>query len=130
MNMKKALCLMVLVAALVAFGVSSALAAPAQVVSDFACNIIFPDVITISTTDTHKVSTFSQNSNATIQCKAQLPDGATPPDKALVITGDDYPDLLCGIIRPEGFVTTHDWKAVLTPSGQASLTCHYKAENP
>jgi hypothetical protein len=96
-----------------------AMAAPAQVVKDVDCKV--PNAVggLIATTG-KEVATSSGNSM--IVCKAQLnPLTDVFPAKAVKW---DFASL--GLKCWTGFGLTENWQAVITPSGQVSMTCHYK----
>ena len=94
---------------------------------------------------TMNVATPSSNSNGTVVVQATgvpNPTGNTVhwgPDepgwmwKALFyqrfgLTAPPYP---CGVIDANGVVQlTLDWHAIVTPSGQATVTCHYSDKQP
>ena len=73
----------------------------------------------------HTVVTDSENGNSSIHCTGTLPDGAALPQGAHhsdnASTGS-----LCNAAFGIGSASTSDWKAVTTPNGKYTLTCHYR----
>ena len=127
--MKKTTILVSLLAVLV-LGISMTFAnGPAVVIKDGWCNV--PGVldkdgnlIRFLTNNTHQVyanNTDDKNGNSKITCHATLPAGQVPPKKALHW---DFSNT--GIPCSTGWGITTDWKAIVTPSGNVKLTCHYK----
>jgi hypothetical protein len=68
--------------------------------------------------------------NSTITCKADLPAGATLPPKGAVKCNFANTGDLCPGANADGTPNfsdlSSDWTEVVTPSGQASLVCHFK----
>jgi hypothetical protein len=91
----------------------------ALVIKDTDCGVIDAGGNIISTDGSIFVSTSS--GNALVVCKAQLPDPATFPDKAIKWTPDNF-NIPCGT----SLGTTNDFQEVITPSGQIMLVCHYQ----
>lgn len=116
--MKKALCLMVLVAALVAFGASAALA-QATVVKDFGCQIIPEDsglpILLTTSVKTIEVDTPSGNVNFT--CHFVYDKDAYPIDKAIKNKGFNC-NTYMGL--------TNNSMAVTSPGGTVLLRCQIK----
>jgi hypothetical protein len=117
MNMKKALCLMVLVAALLAFGASVALA-EAVVIKDLSCLLYDGNGAITFTTQSQSVGTPSANGNAMLSCHAVVPNDT---GKAAHF---DYEST--GVECITIFGSTQNWKETVSASGQATLSCKYK----
>ena len=94
---------------------------PAVVTKDTSCNLFDAEGNLFSTTDSQAVWTNSNNGNSKITCHAQLLEGWLHPEKT-VHWDFESTSLLCNT----GAGSTEDWKAVVTPSGEVMLTCHYK----
>jgi hypothetical protein len=93
----------------------------ATIIKDVGCGLLDADGNIMFVSDMIAVGTESKNGNAMLNCKGELPDGSTLPDKAVKW---DYEStgLMCNTL----FGITDQWQAVVTPSGQVSLSCHYK----
>ena len=102
-------------------------------------NVDGEDTIFMDTSQIHTVQTFSSNNNVNATCHGDLVDGL--PDHAVVFQGRDYqpnnpsgnPERQCAIsiILDDGtskVVRTSNWHQVITPSGNVTLTCHFKAK--
>jgi hypothetical protein len=100
--------------------VMPAVAVPAVVQKDIPCGLWDTDANYIAGTG-HIVMTSSGNAN--LVCTAQLdPLVNTFPEKAVKWDFESTGGGLCGC----GLGLTEDWQGVVTPSGQVSLSCHYK----
>ena len=98
------------------------IAAPAEKIKPIDCFIPTLEGPTVLTTGM-AVAASDNSGNSMIVCKAQLDPTINPwPLKAVKIDFESS-GLVCGT----GFDLTEDWQAVITPSGQATLTCHFKA---
>jgi hypothetical protein len=68
--------------------------------------------------------------NSTITCKADLPAAATLPPKGAVKCNFANTGDFCTGANSDGTPNfselSSDWTEVVTPSGQASLVCHFK----
>ena len=89
-------------------------------VFDLAGNLV--EVEGNASGDATIVVTQSANENWNITCHGTLPESSPLPDRAIVMR----PEGLCGIpgITP---APTTDFLIVMQPSGQVTLSCHYKA---
>lgn len=102
-------------------GASSAMAAdPALVERDFLCAQFDADGGVIQAPTAGKSKVLTPSGNAHLVCKN---DEALSPTRAVHL---DYESTgaLCGIVTPEGTITTTKWKNVVTPSGISILRCH------
>lgn len=76
----------------------------------------------------HVVETLSSNQNVNATCHVNL---LVVPDHAIVIHSREFPTIFCKIATVTyGIVFTDDWHEVITPSGNVTLTCHFKGEAP
>ena len=99
------------------------MAAPAVIKKDIFCVIPAPEGPVVETTGI-AVAASDNSGNSMIVCKAQLDPIINPwPLKAVKL---DF-ESLGGVLCYTGFDSTENWQAVITPSGQATLTCHFKA---
>jgi hypothetical protein len=128
--MKKNVSWLVFLVTVLGLGIVPALAgAQAVVIKDSSCIVL--DVTgryTFDVYDTVKVITQSKNANKNISCHGELPIGDTPPDKAIVLDYDSTHFRCCVNIDGE-YVATLDWHETITPSGNVSLTCHFKGDD-
>lgn len=128
--MRKGLGVLVLVAALVALGASTALAAPATVIMDAGtCYIrteasgLGIDLWSDDLKNELKILTDSANENVKVTCHFIIPEGYEPAE-ALVNKGFE-----CGIkVSDAVTVTTYHSLSVASPGGQLTLQCIYKAD--
>jgi hypothetical protein len=110
----------------VALGTVPALAgAQAVVIKDTSCEVLSPNGLDFVPIDTIKVTTPSKNCNINVSCHGELPAGAPIPDKAEVFNYDNT-NLMCTTTFDSVQVSTANWHEVITPSGNVSLTCHFK----
>ena len=71
------------------------------------------------------IITNGKNGNAHHICHAE--GIANPTGKAIVDKAKDYPGEECWIWDGDGnWLVTTDWKQIISASGHATLTCHYK----
>jgi hypothetical protein len=118
-----AACLAVMAAAAFTIRAESAPAAtpsPALVISEFGCNMFDGDGNIFFTTDTHGVVTNSNNNNVNIRCQAEVTPPAT--GRAAVWSQATHPGVQCSTMAG----LTDNWRNVVSASGNATLTCHYK----
>ena len=74
-----------------------------------------------------KVMTPSKNYNKNVSCHGDLPDGMDSPAKAVVLDFDNTGRKCCVNFDGDWFSTTQ-WHETITPSGNVSLTCHFKGD--
>jgi hypothetical protein len=99
-------------------------AAAALVITDFVCHVLDGTGTVVAGENSHGVSTNSRNNNATVRCQAQV---APPPDGGAVrFTIADFPGLECWAPEQFGPAATASWTNVVSASGQATLTCHFR----
>ncbi len=100
---------------------------PAVVITDFGCTFLNGNGFLAFASDSQIVVTESGNSKLT--CTGQVTPSATA--QGAVHWNFDNTGLLCSI--PRGLFLHHhrpplpltrDWEEVVTPSGQATLSCH------
>ncbi len=104
----------------------------AVVIKDTACTVLDLDSqTTFEVLNTVKVSTPSRNGNRNVSCHGDLsdrpidfpPEGA--PSQAVTFDFEDTGFKCC--VNFDGvWVSTDKWHEVITPSGNVSLTCHFK----
>jgi hypothetical protein len=96
----------------------------AVITKDGACNGFVPTagggVGTFLPVGDITLNVVTKSGNGTIVCKFDVPEGLVP---STVRRASDFP---CGILGG-GFATSS--RMVVTPSGQATLTCHFKASS-
>jgi len=84
----------------------------------------------------NQIATYSRNGNAIVVVQASgVPnstgemlkwDAYNPPQVMLGWFGLEEPPAPCYVLGPDGGgLFTLNWRATLTPSGQATLICHY-----
>lgn len=74
--------------------------------------------------------TKSKNGNAMLSCHGVIEN---PPSNTVVTKSSD-PNDICMVSMPDEndpensiMLYSSDWKSVVTPSGEANLSCHFKA---
>jgi hypothetical protein len=123
---------LVVLLAVVALGMAPVMAGAQTPGIDAAgCNVFNTDGLTLFRIDrSHTVITDSSNDNINISCHGDLPDVALAPPKAEVFQGRDYQILgipvQCSIVVNDQLFCTSNWHEVITPSGNVTLTCHFK----
>lgn len=124
--MKKSSWLVVLLA-VVALGMAPVMAGAQTLGIDAAgCNVFNTGGLTLFRIDrSHTVITDSSNDNINISCHGDLPDVALAPPRAEVFQGRDY-QIQCSIVVNGQSFCTSNWHEVITPSGNVTLTCHFK----
>jgi hypothetical protein len=95
---------------------------------------LLPDLHTFEVFDTIKVITPSRNLNRNVSCHGELPIDTIPPEKAVVWDFENT-GLKCCVnfsLDPiyADWVSTSEWHETITPSGNVSLTCHFKGGEP
>jgi hypothetical protein len=94
----------------------------AVVIKDTSCIVLDPNGAQFEVFDTTKVNTPSKNCNRNISCHGEVP---IPPNKKVIFdkenTGWDCYANFDGL-----WIPTVNWHEVITPSGNVSLTCHFK----
>ena len=105
----------------------------AVVIKDTSCTVLDLDKITtFEVMDTVKVITPSRNLNKNVSCHGDLTDGSlsVPPDKAVTFDYENTGFKCCVNFSLDtnnpNWVSTENWHQVITPSGNVSLTCHFK----
>ena len=79
--------------------------------------------------DSVKVMTPSKNYNKNVSCHGDLPDGMDSPANAVVL-GFNNTGLQCCVNFDGTWFSTTQWHETITPSGNVSLTCHFKGDEP
>jgi len=133
--MKKNVNWLVFLLTVVVLGMVPTLAgAQAVVIKDTSCTVLDPSKNPFDVFDTIKVVTPSRNLNRNVSCHGELPIDTIPPEKAVVW---DYENtgLKCCVnfsLDPNypDWVSTSEWHETITPSGNVSLTCHFKGDEP
>ena len=121
--MKKVLLASVLLAV---FGFSAqTFANSAVVIAGESCGMLAGGGGFVVTNDTKRTASPSPNGNTVFQCRTDLPghDGG-----AYHFDFNTTGGALCGVLTQDGFVTTENWKEVISSSGNAVLTCHYNSK--
>ena len=128
-----------LVFALVVVGLLPGLAAAqnaAVVVKDTDCTVLDVDGInTFTVHDSVKVTTKSSNNNLNVSCHGDLADrdypADPPPLSALTFDYKTTPNTVfcCADVNGSTLYTTN-WHQTITPSGNVTLTCHFKGDEP
>ncbi len=106
----------------------------AVVIKDSSCTVLgtaFVDGnLTLEFFDVYnsvKVVTPSRNYNKNVSCHGDLPDGMDSPPQAVVL-GFDNTGLSCCVNFDGAWFSTTEWHETITPSGNVSLTCHFKGD--
>jgi hypothetical protein len=92
-----------------------------------------PPFTTFEVPDSVKVVTQSRNLNKNVSCHGDLSDGSsyenTPPKQAVTY---DYENTgwQCCVNFDGVWASTLQWHETITPSGNVSLTCHFKGNEP
>jgi hypothetical protein len=77
--------------------------------------------------DSVKVITPSRNYNKNVSCHGDLPDDWSSPANAVVLEFANTGLKCC--VNFDGFwYSTAEWHETITPSGNVSLTCHFKGD--
>jgi hypothetical protein len=104
----------------------------ALVIKDTECTVLDLDSITtFEVYNTVKVSTPSRNCNRNVSCHGDLSDRPVefppeaPPPQAVTFNYEGT-GLECWVNFDGVWVSTDKWHEVITPSGNISLTCHFK----
>ena len=101
----------------------------AVVIKDTSCSVLDPLLQSFDVWNTVKVITPSKNFNKNVSCHGDLLDGMEPPPKAIVLNFDNT-GLRCCVNFDGYWFSTMDWHETITPSGNVSLTCHFKGNEP
>ena len=102
--------------------------AQAVVIKDTSCTVLNVDQgDTSEVWNTTKVTTPSQNCNRNVSCHGNLSDQPlfVAPNKAVVFNYENT-GLECSVYFNGELASTTSWHQVITPSGNFSLTCHFK----
>lgn len=110
----------VLLCAINVFAMGLAFANPAEVTIEEDGCVMFSEFGFV-TGDLHQVEVKSANGNIHVSCSADLDPTSTGRS---VIFNFDNTGIECGALGNP----TDDWHQVISRSGQAKLTCHYKAD--
>ena len=103
--------------------------AQAVVIKDTSCTVLDTDLQPFDVFDTVKVITPSKNNNKNVSCHGDLPDQMDSPAKAVVLDFDNT-NLKCCVNFDGNWFSTTQWHETITPSGNVSLTCHFKGDEP
>jgi hypothetical protein len=125
-----------LVFALVVVGLLPALGAAqnaAVVIKDTACTVLDVDGQTPFTVqDSVKVTTKSANQNRNVSCHGDLADRINPtlppPPSAQTFDYKNTGGVLCCSDFNGTSLSTSNWHETITPSGNVTLTCHFKGD--
>jgi len=125
-----------LVLALVAVGLLPGLAAAqnaAVIVKDTDCVVLDVDGTTpFAVHDSVKVTTKSANNNRNVSCHGDLADRMDPtlppPPSALTFDSKNTGGGLCCSDFNGISLSTSNWHETITPSGNVTLTCHFKGD--
>ena len=134
--MKKNVNWLVFLLTVVALVMVPALAgAQAVVIRDTSCTVLDPSKNPFDVFDTIKVITPSRNDNKNVSCHGELPPISEFPEKAVVFDYENTGGLRCCVnfsLDPSNpdWVSTSKWHETITPSGNVSLTCHFKGGEP
>jgi hypothetical protein len=106
--------------------------AQAVVIKDTSCGVLGPlgpsqEPFTVY--DTVKIITPSKNFSKNVSCHGDLPDGMAPPPQAIVWDFDNT-SLKCCVAFDGNWFSTTNWHETITPSGNVSLNCHFKGDEP
>jgi hypothetical protein len=99
----------------------------AVVIKDTSCTVLGTALETFDVYDSVKVMTPSKNYNKNVSCHGDLPDGMDSPTKAVVLDFDNT-GLKCCVNFDSHWFSTTQWHETITPSGNVSLTCHFKGD--
>ena len=128
-----------LVFALVVVGLLPGLAAAqngAVVIKDTECTVLDVDgVSTFTVPDGVKVTTKSSNNNLNVSCHGDLsdrinPTSPLPPSSALTFDNQKPGGVVCCADFNGSTLYTTNWHETITPSGNVTLTCHFKGNEP
>lgn len=98
------------------FVASAVYAEPAIILTGEGCGMLDGDGDGVYTTDTKVVSSVTKNgSNVNMKCHASVPNSTGKTVK----WNFDNTGLSCGT----GFGATDDWRIVVDPEGNATMTC-------
>ncbi len=101
----------------------------AVVIKDTSCKVLDPLLQPFDVWDTVKVITPSKNFTKNVSCHGDLLDGMELPPNAIVLNSDNT-GLRCCVSFDGNWFSTTDWHETITPSGNVSLTCHFKGSEP
>jgi len=97
----------------------------AVVIWDDGCTVLDPNLDEFEVYDTVKVITPSINNTKNVSCHGDLIAGIDPPLKAVVLDYENTTKECC--VNFNGvWLSTTQWHETITPSGNVSLTCHFK----
>ncbi|PIV21416.1 MAG: hypothetical protein COS40_07620 [Deltaproteobacteria bacterium CG03_land_8_20_14_0_80_45_14] len=106
----------------------------AVVIKDTSCTVLGTvftngefNLQTFDVYDSVKVITPSKNYNKNVSCHGDLPYDMDPPAKAIVLDFDNT-NLKCCVNFDGQWFSTTQWHETITPSGNVSLTCHFKGD--
>jgi len=105
----------------------------AIVIKDTSCTVLGTDssgnLLPFDVFESVKVITPSRIYAKNVSCHGDLPDTMVSPDRALVL---DYSNtgLECCVNFDGNWYSTAQWHETITPSGNVSLTCHFKGDEP
>ena len=111
----------------------------AVVIKDTSCLVLDynPSLMnpppTFEVFDSVKVITQSRNLNKNVSCHGDLSDNllsdTAPPPKAVTYDYDNT-EWKCCVNFNGDWLATLEWHETITPSGNVSLTCHFKGGEP
>jgi hypothetical protein len=107
----------------------------AVVIKDTSCTVLgtesdaYGNLLTFDVFESVKVITPSRIYAKNVSCHGDLPDTMVSPDRALVL---DYSNtgLECCVNFDGSWYSTTQWHETITPSGNVSLTCHFRGDEP
>ncbi len=101
--------------------------AQALVIKDTACTLLDADLQPFDTFNSTKIITPSRMFNKNVSAHGDLPEGTQPPPNAVVL---DYENtgISCCVNFDGTWYSTTQWHETITPSGNVSLTCHFKGD--
>ncbi len=106
----------------------------AVVIKDTSCTVlgtVFTNgdfiLVPFEVLESVKVITPSKNYTKNVSCHGDLPDGMSPPPNAVVLDFGNT-GLTCCVNFDGVWLSTAEWHETITPSGNVSLTCHFKGD--
>ncbi len=106
----------------------------AVVIKDTSCTVlgtVFTNgdftLVPFEVLESVKVITPSKNYTKNVSCHGDLPDGMDSPSNAVVL-GFGNTGLKCCVNFDGVWLSTTEWHETITPSGNVSLTCHFKGD--
>jgi hypothetical protein len=109
------------VCAVYLLAMGSVFADTAEVTIEMDGCLMYDEDLVVVSGDVHQVATSSENGNIKVSCSTDLEPTSTGRS---VIYNFDNTGSLCGAMGSP----TDDWHQVISRSGKAKLTCHYRAD--